>query len=870
MIISKKIVKITIISSLIIFILTIFIFPINSKSNLKVIGDCNLLNQINDDSTINVTRPNIIFDNNSMILNITDVYANIFGVYFNGSAGSTPEKANYSIYFDKDDSFTGISGALVDADSDANWNATVNLTGKSLSPGVYYVKCYFENNSGLDKGYSPESDRFVILGKYNITTANLTYNQATQQLNITDIQIRNSTSILNNSGVTLARWCIFYNITGSNTSYCGNLSYNTTTMKWFALNIDVSNLSEGVYFVLSYFVINSHKSVSDLNRNILKTFTVVHTITITHVYLKYTGNMTQELKLGVKANTSYQGGPNGRILISNEANVSYVIIYSNNGSSTGISGDLTWISESWNATVDVSILKEGLYNVTITVSHISDEYLANSSINTTSFEIIHSIQITIPQPVFNRGPATLDINGVIAICSYSAINYLNSTEVDLHFYKIYNSTNQFIGLSGNLTYNPNTSSWEATNISLENYTEGYYYVLIFFNTSLVPEGATQNSSNFEIIHKINFGTFKINYIGGFSQIINITEVTAESSYYPYKLLSGYNAFRTHNYSFYNKTSRMPANPPLTGELEWNGSYWNAYNVDISKLPSGEYYVVLNFADNISVNSYGNPSSNCFTVVHSINVSDPILNYAGNFKQLLNITNITCQTSYSPEGYLNSTNALNYTYYIFNDTFQISGQLTWNDNYWSAINIDVSGLQPGEYKVRCYFTSSQAGSIYTKNITFTVVHVFNITTPQISYDSTTNTLDIYGIRVYISNKQYADNNSALIFKFQIFSENNISTGIIGNLTWNSSTQRWEARDIDLSQLSSGKYYVVVNFSIYQITGIKSSNPSELFEVIKTETSVPDYSWVFVFVILILIIPFLIGFIRRLLTKKEDEK
>ncbi|MHA1231983.1 MAG: hypothetical protein ACTSPQ_15195, partial [Candidatus Helarchaeota archaeon] len=208
--------------------------------------------------------------------------------------------------------------------------------------------------------------------------------------------------------------------------------------------------------------------------------------------------------------------------------------------------------------------------------------------------------------------------------------------------------------------------------------------------------------------------------------------------------------------------------------------------------------------------------------------------------------------------------------IFNDTFQISGQLTWNDNYWSAINIDVSGLQPGEYKVRCYFTSSQAGSIYTKNITFTVVHVFNITTPQISYDSTTNTLDIYGIRVYISNKQYADNNSALIFKFQIFSENNISTGIIGNLTWNSSTQRWEARDIDLSQLSSGKYYVVVNFSIYQITGIKSSNPSELFEVIKTETSVPDYSWVFVFVILILIIPFLIGFIRRLLTKKEDEK
>ncbi|MHA1269243.1 MAG: hypothetical protein ACTSPY_05595 [Candidatus Helarchaeota archaeon] len=855
------------------FIFSLFIISMSNFKDIWVIREDNtnsMLDTLESGNSINVTKPQISFDNMTMILNITDVFASISGIYFNGSANASAEISNFSIYFDKDDGFTGITGILNDTDYDGNWNATVNLSVYSLTPGIYYVKCYFENNSGLDNGTSPESDRFAILGKYNITNAVISYSSLKQQLNITDITIRNSTDILNNSGVSQAKWSIFYNNTGSNTSYCGNLNYDNNTKKWNATNIDVSNLTEGIYFIISSFIINSQISISNLDRSILQTFTIIHKITITSTYYNYTGGMTQELKLGLAANTSFQGGANGRPLISNEANVSYTIMYRTNGSSTGLSGNLVWVQNSWNITVDVSGLSEGEYNISFIISHVSNNYSASDSYNTSSFEIIHSIQINIPQPIFNRGPATLDIIGITVVCSYSNLGYLNASEVDIHKFMIYNSTGNFTGIWGNLTYDDQEGSWNNTGISLENFTEGFYYIYVFFNNSIVPEGSQENSSNFEVIHKINFQPFQINYIGEFKQILNITGVSATSSYYPFSKLQGYTAFRTHNYSFYNRTSRNPANPPLTGQLEWNGSYWNAYNINVSQLPIGEYYVVLNFADNISINSYGRAENNNFTIIHVINVSVPIINYVNNFSQLLNITNITCRTSYSPQAYLNSTTANNYQYYIFNDTYQISGQLVWNDPYWEAINVDVSSLKPGNYRVRCFFSSSEAGSIYSDNSTyFQISHVFNITTPSISFDSTNNKLDILGIQVYASNKQFVTNLTAITHIYQIFNQNNLSI-LIGNLTWNITSQRWEAHDIDVSSLVPGKYYVKVNFSVYQITGTLTSDSSQLFEVPTPESSPPDYSWVFIIVILALIIPFLIGFLRRLIVKKEDSK
>ncbi|TFF87981.1 MAG: hypothetical protein EU549_03845, partial [Promethearchaeota archaeon] len=183
----------------------------------------------NSDDNIIISRPKIDFNNDSMILNITDVFANKEGLYFNGSVGDSPEVSNYSLYLDEDDSFTGITGFLNDTNIDANWNASVNLSGYSITPGIYYIKCYFENNSGLDKGTSPESDRFAILGKYNITTATVSYIQQKQQLNITNIMIKNGTSVLNNTDVSIAQWSIFNNETSSNTTYTGNLFYDNNT-----------------------------------------------------------------------------------------------------------------------------------------------------------------------------------------------------------------------------------------------------------------------------------------------------------------------------------------------------------------------------------------------------------------------------------------------------------------------------------------------------------------------------------------------------------------------------------------------------------------------------------------------------------------
>ena len=863
----KKIVKIFIICY---FILALFVIPIFSIDNLFNLQENSVTSTpINSNAidTINVTRPDILFDNDTMILNITDIFASINSVYFNGSAGARANISNFSIYLDMDNSFTGITGKLNDTDIDGRWNSTINLSNYSILPGIYYITCYFENNTGLDNGTSPESERFAILGKYNITTASLSYNQATQQLNITDITIRNDTMVLNNSAVSKAQWFLFYNTTGSNTSITGFLNYDNNTMKWNSTNIDVSNLSEGVYFIISFFTKNSQDSVSDLNRQILQTFTIIHDITITSVYSNYTGGITQEVSIGLSANTSYKGGNSGRPMTSDEANVSYNIIFIN-GSATPISGTLIWNQYSWNRIISVSILSEGDYNITLTISHISEIYSSMATQNTSSFEIIHIIHLTIPQPIFNRGPATLDIIGITAYCSFSELGYLNNSQVDLHYYQIYNSTNDYIGITNNLSYNSVDKYWESNGIILENFTEGLYYIWVFINNTIVPEGKQMNSTTFEIIHKINFQTFNNSYLNGFQQLLNITKVSASSSYYPFSLLQGYNAFRTHNYSFYNRTSRTPSNPPLTGMLEWNGSFWNAININVSKLPEGEYYVVLNFADNISVNSYGNSFNNNFTVSHVMNISVPIINYTNNFIQLLNITNITCHTSYYPYSYLNSTTALNHTYYIFNDTVEMAGELVWNDPYWEAINIDVSALKYGTYKVRCRFSSSETGSLFSDNSSsFQITHVFNVTTPLISFDSNSNLLNVYGIQVYSSNKSYI-NYSAIIYKYQIFNENNISTGINGDLTWNITTQRWEALQIDVGSLNVGSYYIKVNFSVYQITGVETSNASDMFDIIEPEAPPLDLWWIFPLVILALILPFIAAFLINIIKKKEE--
>ncbi|MBD3230635.1 MAG: hypothetical protein GF329_20820 [Candidatus Lokiarchaeota archaeon] len=862
--------KIIILSCFITLVFLILTFSMNNISNIKEIEELSTPLDSNSGNNIVITRPEINFDNDSMILNITDVFAEIDGTYFNGSSQDSPEIANFSVYLDKDNSFTGITGFLNDTDMDANWNGTLNLSDYSISPGIYYVSCYFENNSGLDNGTSPGSDRFAILGTYNITTASISYIQEKQQLNITNIMIKNDTSTLNDTGVSIAKWSIFNNNTGSNTSYTGNLLYDNNTKLWNATSIDVSNLTEGTYFIISYFRKYSQDSVSDLDREILVTFTVDHEIIITDLYVNYTGGINQELSMGVLANTSYMGGQFGRSMISGEANVSYVIIF-DNGTSTSLSGAIEWDQSSWNKTISLSSLKEANYNVSINISHISGDYVSFQFQNSSSFEIIHVINLNIPKPLFNRGPATLDISGISAYCSYSKIGDINESEADSYFYRIYNSSNYYMNLSGDLSYNSIDESWESLNIDLENFTEGFYYVNVFFNNTIVPEGKEENSSNFEVIHKINFQSFKINYIGGLEQSLNITEVSATSSYFPYSQLEGYDAFRTYKYSFYNRTSKIPANPPLVGNLSWNGSYWNKYNIDVSKLPNGEYYVVLNFADNISINSYGSPNSNYFTISHVINVSKPIINYINDFDQWLNITNITVRTSYYDYEILNDSTANIYTYFIFNDTYEITGYLNWNDPHWEAIEIDVSELDPGQYKVRSLFSADETGSIYSMNSSiFEVEHVMNITTPSITYDSDSKTLDISGIQVYASNNKYIKSeNESDLHIYQIFDEDNVSTGIFGNLTWNGSNQCWEALNLNIQSLNPGNYFIKVNFSINYISGVSVSNASETFTIEKPETTPPNLYWVFVLIILIIIIPFLIAFIRRLIIYRREE-
>ncbi len=938
--------------------------PVSAGFHVLLIKPSNYLNDVsnytiywfNSSTSIQVSRPVTSFDNSSMKLSISGVTAKMDGFTYNGTSYQ-PKLAQYMIYRERDDKMMGLNGTLSDSGGSGLWSTT-NIDVKGLNPGVYYVRALFEDNGGTAVGISPESNRFFVLGNLTALGATVDYlGGMIQKINVTNIMVYNTTSL------DVFTYTVFDNVLKTNTSISGKLSFNYGTKKWSATNIDVSTLTEGSYFVLGYFEDRSAKryGIGNISAATLDLFTIDHIINVNQIYISYTDQWAQSLKVGGLAKRSFEGHGTGIPVLGNEAIVS-AKLFSSKNIYTGLSGNLSWTGTSWNATISVANLTEGAYynqlaftnnsqlytatgtlnssyfwvdhilNITsasqnyvdytsqivameirantsyhgagigtpitnnpnaivkctvvnsstakltqavgfatwneaafswkanvptsslpegnyymmVNFSVISNSYNASKTANSTTFTITHVLTLYVPMPLFNPDTAILDIVGIIATDSYSGYNHINSTTVKSTYFNILNYTSKLsIGISGHLTYNPTYDDWRNTSIDLSQYKEGFYYIYVNITSKDVPEGAAANSTPFELVHKIVISGISLEYTAGFQQRLNITVESAISSYQYHTRDNISNA----NYRFYfreNKTTVL--NPNLGGTLMWTGSKWQGL-ANISRLPAGEYYVVVNFADPTAANSKGSADTTNFTVIHTLNVSTPIISYINGIHQHLNISCYVNSTYYYQRNFNSSGfGSGQYRIHLSNGTpTSITGNLNWNGKKWGINNAEVSLLPRGSYRIACQFSAYYAEANSSLSNTFNVTHTITISIPTIIFNNETKRLSILHVTALssFSTYGYLTNYTALTYNFEIFSASNVTSGISGQLTWNGS--EWQLIDFDTPSLSNGNYSVKIYFNDTQTAITEIS--SKFFTVKYPEKGI---DWVVIAVILLIAI------------------
>ncbi|MEA3343834.1 MAG: hypothetical protein U9Q92_06745, partial [archaeon] len=131
-----------------------------------------------------------------------------------------------------------------------------------------------------------------------------------------------------------------------------------------------------------------------------------------------------------------------------------------------------------------------------------------------------------------------------------------------------------------------------------------------------------------------------------------------------------NASNGHlNYTIYNVTGHRVTASNIA--MLWNGSLWNATNVDISSLSAGDYYVCVN-ATNASSGNWSYNNTNWFAV------GDLVITYAPNYANSLNVTvsvDALHDSGYNEDLNFSTINGdMNYTLYYRNGTLAQSQQL----------------------------------------------------------------------------------------------------------------------------------------------------------------------------------------------------
>ncbi|MHA1266343.1 MAG: FG-GAP-like repeat-containing protein [Candidatus Helarchaeota archaeon] len=549
----------------------------------------------------------------------------------------------------------------------------------------------FNNDTFIDIS-AYRNDLHILHYLYNyvpppsITNITVSYNVTTQTINIQNISVYGVEGEPINDTNAYFHW---YTILDSNfnvVSPLANLTWNGA--HWEALNVNVSYLPEGIYYVNTTFGDKYTFGNNSFALTLSTQFTVDHFDTITGVGVSYIDGMLQRLNITVDYVTnsySVLGNITGveaatHSYIIRNATGAEVLVYNNTLSGNFTYGNLTGIFR-WEAiNVSVAGLPPGDYFITVFFA----DYLGydNVTANSSLFNVQHALASkTTPTITYNGNlTQTIKIRNINIQSSYSLFPNLGKGRARIYNYSIYDNVSRtFTGLTGPLQYDG--FSWYA-DVSVASLPEGSYYLNAFFKDTFNATVTTSNSSVFTIDHTLDLSNLQVLYTGFLIQKFNVT-ITPISSWNTRGTLNATEAL-LYSYKLYSLNGSTPL---VTGNLSWNGNLWSSI-INVAQLEEDNYFIQVTFADSYATVTQ---NSTLISIYHYIGVT--FLDFSFNQStSLLSIENLTAISSY--HGMVNNTTVIPslYSFTIFGNL--MPGNITGNFTYgspWHQSGINLSAL-----------------------------------------------------------------------------------------------------------------------------------------------------------------------------------
>ncbi len=278
------------------------------------------------------------------------------------------------------------------------------------------------------------------------------------------------------------------------------------------------------------------------------------------------------------------------------------------------------------------------------------------------------------------------------------------------------------------------------------------------------------------------------------------------------------------------------------------------NFSLPAKPGDYYFAALMNVITESLNSSKTTRDYWSQIIHievvpqtpyQLYVSLPTIEYINGFEQTLTLMDITCKNLSISNEPLNDSKMISHRGIIIgfnpdskNVTIEpeLIYELKWSmaRNSWYLPMLNVSTWDTGWYMVSCRFEHKYGAGQSNNEINleldnwFKLEHIIVVRQPivQLISNQTTllNILNISNVTARCSDSKLGnlDDSEVLDYCFEIYNLSTNKPVFNGTLKWSLTNQSWNANNINLSNLSSGDYFVICRFRVSNIGGGESTH------------------------------------------------